>query len=125
MASEGVRMYKQTEFWAVGLVILSTILSSIASVFLKLGTRTLELKITSLLKNYRIGLGVLFMIFSVIVYMIALKGGQLSVLYPFASLSYVWVTINSKLFLKERISSFKLSGIALIIAGITLIAVSS
>lgn len=118
-------MYKQTEFWAVGLVILSTILSSIASVFLKLGTRTLELKITSLLKNYRIGLGVLFMIFSVIVYMIALKGGQLSVLYPFASLSYVWVTINSKLFLKERISSFKLSGIALIIAGITLIAVSS
>ena len=118
-------MNKTTEFWAIGLVILSTILSSIASVFLKVGTRTLELKISSLLKNYNIGLGILFMIFSLGIYMMALKGGQLSVLYPFASLSYVWVTINSKLFLKEKINSYKLSGIALIIVGITLIAISS
>lgn len=118
-------MPKQTEIWAIGLVILSTLLSSIASVFLKVGTRTLEFKISSILKNYRIGLGILFMIFSVVVYMMALKGGQLSILYPFASLSYVWVTINSKLFLKEKINMYKLSGIALIIVGITLIAVSS
>lgn len=114
-----------TELWAIGLVILSTILSSIASVFLKMGTKTLELKISSIIRNYKIGLGILFMIFSLGVYMLALKGGQLSVLYPFASLSYVFVTINSKLFLKEKINTLKLSGIGLIIVGITLIAISS
>ncbi len=118
-------MYKQTEFCAVGLVILSTLLSSIASVFLKLGTRTLEFNFSSIIRNYKIGLGILFMIFSLGVYMMALKGGQLSVLYPFASLSYVWVTINSKLFLKEKINTYKLSGIGLIIVGITLIAITS
>ena len=60
-----------------------------------------------------------------IVFIPALRGGELSVLYPFISLSYVWVSLLSIKILKEKMNSFKWMGVALIIIGVSFIGFGS
>jgi drug/metabolite transporter (DMT)-like permease len=52
---------------------------------------------------------------------IALKGGDLSVLYPIIALSYVFVNIGSRLFFNEDITVLKWIGIIVIILGVSII----
>ena len=52
---------------------------------------------------------------------LALKDGQLSILYPIISLSYVWVNLLSMYFFHEHMNLFKAIGIALIIGGVGLL----
>ena len=56
---------------------------------------------------------------------LALRGGQLSVLYPIIALTYVWVTILSPMFFKDDINASKIIGLALIIAGVSFIGAGS
>jgi len=53
----------------------------------------------------------------------ALKNAPLSVVYPFVSLSYVWVALMAALFLNERITKSKIIGIFFIILGVALIGI--
>jgi drug/metabolite transporter (DMT)-like permease len=53
--------------------------------------------------------------------MFAFKDGELSVLYPVISLSYVWVAALSHFVLHEDINVWKLCGLALIISGVAVI----
>ncbi len=53
--------------------------------------------------------------------MLALRDGELSVLYPIIALSYVWVAILSIYFFEDRMNPWKISGIFLIIAGVTIL----
>jgi drug/metabolite transporter (DMT)-like permease len=62
---------------------------------------------------------------SSVIFVSALRGGELSVLYPMVSLGYIWVTLNSRIFLKEPINRFKLAGVSFIVLGIILIGISS
>lgn len=48
----------------------------------------------------------------------ALRHGELSILYPLISLSYVWVTITAVLAFHETMNPLKIVGIALIIGGV-------
>jgi uncharacterized membrane protein len=52
---------------------------------------------------------------------LALKDGQLSILYPIISLSYVWVNLLSIHFFHEQMNLWKAIGIALIIGGVGLL----
>ena len=49
---------------------------------------------------------------------LALRDGELSLLYPVISLTYVWVTIMSVTVLGESMTAAKLAGIALICLGV-------
>lgn len=113
------------ELWAVGVVIFSGIIGSFGSIFLKLGSANLNKNITTQFKNYRLILGMLVYIISAAMFIPALKGGDLSLLYPLASLSYVWVSILSILVLKEKMNSTKWFGILLILVGVSLIGLGS
>jgi len=55
----------------------------------------------------------------------ALKGGDLSILYPFVSVTYVWVALLSVRFLGEKMNKFKWIGIAMIILGVSFIGIGS
>ena len=55
----------------------------------------------------------------------ALRGGDLSILYPFVSLSYIWVALLSVRFLGEKMNKYKWIGIALIILGVSFIGIGS
>ena len=56
------------------------------------------------------GIGTVLMI-------VALKHGELSLLYPIISLSYVWVAILSVLLFHEAMNPLKIAGICVIMAG--------
>lgn len=52
---------------------------------------------------------------------LALQHGELSVLYPVISLSYVWVAILSVVIFHEHLNVFRIAGITVIIAGVAIL----
>jgi uncharacterized membrane protein len=121
-----------TALWAMGLVILGTMVGAFGPILFKKGSKTFTLnprKILKdpmiLLKNYYVIFGCVLYALSSFIFIPALRGGELSVLYPLVSLSYIWVAILSAKFLGEKINSTKIAGIALIIIGVSLIGIGS
>ena len=51
----------------------------------------------------------------------ALKGRELSRLYPIIALTFVWVTILSVFELGERLNVFRIAGIVLIVGGVSVL----
>ena len=99
--------------WAIGLVILATLIGSFGPIFLKKASEKKLSRIDSLMKNYHLMVGFIFYGLGTILFIPALKGGSLSVLYPFVSLSYIWVCLLSMKFLNEKMNSYKWIGILL------------
>ncbi|MCX5829845.1 MAG: EamA family transporter [Deltaproteobacteria bacterium] len=113
-----------TEWWAIGLVILGTVVGSFGALLLKIGIDRIQPNLLSIIFNKRIILGIFLYVISSLFFIYALKGGELSVLYPMVSFGYIWVTINSKLFLKEYLNKYKIIGIIFIVIGIIFIGAS-
>ena len=55
---------------------------------------------------------------SALTYVYALKFGDLSVLYPVAGLSYIWISIISMKYLGEKMNGYKWLGVSLIVLGV-------
>lgn len=55
---------------------------------------------------------------STILLVLALRYGELSVLYPIIALTYVWVTMLSVGFLGETLNVYKVAGLAFIVLGV-------
>lgn len=58
---------------------------------------------------------------STILLVLALRHGQLSLLYPVFAMTYVWVTILSVVVFHESMNAWKLAGIATIVGGIAVL----
>jgi len=58
---------------------------------------------------------------STVLLVLALRHGQLSLLYPVIALTYVWVTLLSKLVFHEQFNRFKIAGVIVIVAGVALL----
>ncbi len=58
---------------------------------------------------------------SMVLLVLALRHGELSLLYPVFALTYVWVAILSVVVLHESMNAFKLAGIAIIVGGIAVL----
>ncbi len=114
-----------TELWAIGLVIFATLVGAFGPILLKKASEKKLSKISSLMKNYHLFGGVSLYGFGTILFIPALKGGDLSILYPFVALNYIWVSLLSVRFLGEKMNSMKWMGIALIIAGVSFIGIGS
>ena len=110
-----------TELWAIGLVISATLVGAFGPILLKKASAKKLSKISSLIRNYHLIGGVALYAVSTIMFIPALKGGDLSVLYPFVSLVYVWVSLLSIKFLGERMNKLKWLGVSLIIVGVSFI----
>ena len=52
---------------------------------------------------------------------LALREGELSMLYPIIALTYVWVTLLSYALLPEKPNLYKNAGIATIVAGVAVL----
>jgi uncharacterized membrane protein len=52
---------------------------------------------------------------------LALRDGELSLLYPIVSLSYVWVTILSVMIFHETLNLFKIVGVSTIVLGVAVL----
>ena len=93
--------------FGVGVVIMATLIGAIGALFFKKVSNRMNKNILSLLKDKSLYLGVLLYGLSALIFVFGLKFGELSVLYPVVSLSYVWVVILSLIFLKEKMNDLK------------------
>ena len=114
-----------TELWAIGLVVLASIVAALGPIYLKRGSKKFKLNIRALIKNYELIAGIAFYAASTVLFIPALKGGELSVLYPLVSLTYIWVSFLSVKMLNEKMNKFKWLGILLIIIGVSFIGFGS
>ncbi|MBW2983567.1 EamA family transporter [Candidatus Woesearchaeota archaeon] len=114
-----------TELWAAGLVVLGTIVGSFGPILLKKGSKKFSLNPRLLIKNHYITSGTSLYILGTILFIAALRGGELSILYPLVSVTYIWVSFLSIKFLKEKMNKYKWLGILLIIMGVTFIGIGA
>lgn len=112
-----------TQLWAMGLVILAGFLGSMGPIMLKKASGKISLNPIKLLKNYHLLAGFGFYGLGTVLFIPALRGGELSVLYPLAAVTYIWVCLWSSFLLKEKMSSLKWLGILFIIIGVSLIGI--
>jgi uncharacterized membrane protein len=111
----------RTEPKAFVLMIVCTFLTSIAQILYKIGADKLVYDIMGLLKNYQLFLGLFLYIVAGVILIIALKDGEVSVLYPIVATSYVWVSLLSIFIIGESMNLLKWVGVFIIIAGVVFI----
>ncbi len=58
---------------------------------------------------------------STVLLVLALKDGELSLLYPVIALTYVWVTVLSIMIFHDRVNVFRITGIAVIVVGVAVL----
>lgn len=107
-----------TKLWAIFLVLLCTLLTSTAQIIYKIGVKPFNI--------YLILLGIVIYLITAAILITALKGGELSVLYPIIATSYVWVSLFSPMFFPSDIMNpLKWVGVICIIIGISFIGFGS
>ena len=108
---------------AVMLVAFATLLGAVAQILMKLGAdhAVQSPGLIGLLTNVPLIAGYGLYAFMTVMIVIAFKDGELSVLYPIISLSYVWVTALSYLIFHDSLNPYRLAGLALIIGGVAVI----
>ena len=77
--------------------------------------------VKALLGNYQLLLGYVVQSGNALLLILALRDGELSMLYPIIALTYVWVNLLSMYFFHERMNIWKALGIALVIGGVALL----
>ena len=101
---------------AVLLAVASTLVASAGMLLFKIASG--ERKI--FLSKYFFAGGLLLVLGTVLM-ILALKIEELSVLFPITALTYIWVMILARIFLREKLNRWKLVSIVLIVAGIVFV----
>jgi multidrug transporter EmrE-like cation transporter len=102
------------------LVLFASFIGSFGAVLLKMGSNKLKDGFSNLF-NIRLAAGVGLYLLSTCFFIVALKNGELTVLYPMVSLGYVWTLLWSRLFFGEPFTRYKFIGLFLILVGVSLI----
>lgn len=113
-----------TELWAAGLIMFASFLGSFGSLYFKRGAVKLHRDVKSIVTNRELFVGVLIYGVSTVFYVLGVRGGELSVLFPLVSTGYVWVCILSVKYLGEKMNALKWAGICLIVLGVSVIGLS-
>ena len=113
----------RTKISSIVLVLCCTVLGSAAQILQKMGSQYLSLYgYASLLSNYWLLGGYVCLAGSTLLLIIALKNGDLSVLYPIIATTYIWVILLSPVFFStDSVNGLKLCGVACIVFGVTTI----
>jgi multidrug transporter EmrE-like cation transporter len=107
---------------SITLVFGCTVLGAAAQILIKTGAGNLHgAGVLEMIQNFHLLAGYSLYGMSTVLLVLALRDGELSVLYPVISLTYVWVTILSSVLFGEAITVNKLVGIAVIVAGVAVL----
>ena len=96
------------------LALFGSIFGALSMLFLKISMLKKKLMKNLILIALIFGIGLIFGV-------LALRFGNLSIIYPITSLVYVWTVILSKYVLKEDVKLKEVLGVIFIILGIILI----
>jgi multidrug transporter EmrE-like cation transporter len=109
------------------LVVCCTIIGAAAQVLIKKGagglgpSPTIVQAAMAMVLNPSLFAGYAMYGVSTVLLVLALRHGQLSLLYPVFAMTYVWVTVLSVLIFHEAMNGFKLAGITIIVGGIAVL----
>jgi len=107
---------------SIALVSFCTLFGAVAQILIKHGANGLASgSPLAMISNLPLMVGYSLYGVSTVLLILALRDGELSILYPVISLTYVWVTLLSLLFFKERVNAWKLVGVAVIVAGVAML----
>lgn len=114
-----------TSIYSIIAVLIASVIGAFGALFLKKGANNLRFNFWKLIRNHFLILGVAAYGISTIIFIPALKFGELSILYPLVSTTYIWVILLSIKYLNEKMNKYKWLGIILIVFGVTLIGLGS
>lgn len=101
------------------LVFGCTILGAAAQILLKTGANHMaQISLMSVITNWGLIGGLSLYGVSTLLLVLALRDGELSLLYPVIALTYVWVTVLSFVIFHDRANPLKLAGITIIVIGV-------
>lgn len=108
---------------AVLLVAISTVVGAIAQILMKQGADYTHAHpgLLGLITDIPLIAGYALYGVMTVMIIVAYKDGELSILYPIISLSYVWVTALSYFIFHDTVNPLKLIGLSLIMAGVAVI----
>ncbi len=81
--------------------------------------------VSALLGNWQLLLGYTMHACNAFLLILALRDGELSMLYPIIALTYVWVNLLSMYFFHDTLNWWKGCGIVLVIGGVSLLGIAS
>ncbi len=113
-----------TPYSSMLLVFVGSIIGSFGAVFLKLGAAHLKQGFQHIL-NVRLAAGIFLYLLSSVFFVMGLRHGELSVLYPLVALGYVWTLLWSRLFFGEMFTREKFVGLGLILVGVLFVGIGS
>ena len=103
------------------IVVGGCVIGAYGGIMLKKGSAKFGFSLDGTIKNKNLVIGRLIYALGTISYIIALKGAELSLIYPFVSTSYIWIALLSQKMLGEKMTNLKWLGISLILVGVSLI----
>lgn len=111
----------KTPLSSILLVLFASFVGSFGTVFLKAGADKLERTVRGVLTNWRLAVGIMIFLTSFGMYTVAVKSGELTILYPMVSLGYLWTLIWSRIIFKEPLTRNKFLGVGMILIGVVVL----
>ena len=103
------------------LVFFCTISGAAAQILGKIGMAHFSPNLSAIATNVPLISGYALYGLNTLLMVLALRKGELSMLYPIIALTYVWVTLLSYTLLHEPPNQFKNCGIAVIVLGVAVL----
>jgi drug/metabolite transporter (DMT)-like permease len=110
---------------SMALVLSGSVIGSVGAVFLKAGAGHVSRRLSSILLNWKLALGIATYLLSSVLFVKGMAHGELSVLFPMVSLSYICSLVWSRLLFQEVITKAKIYGVGLILIGIVCLGLGS
>jgi drug/metabolite transporter (DMT)-like permease len=106
---------------AILLVFSCTVLGAAAQILMKVGMTHFVPNVSAIVTNVPLIAGYGLYGINTLMLVLALREGELSMLYPIIALTYVWVTLLSYLLLHEPPNLYKDLGIVTIVIGVAVL----
>lgn len=109
------------------LVLMCTLFGAAAQMLIKSGANTLPHlaglvpNVLAMAANAQLVAGYSLYGISTVLLVVALRHGELSMLYPIIALTYVWVAILSVVVFHEYLNPVRLIGVIVIVAGVAIL----
>jgi multidrug transporter EmrE-like cation transporter len=106
---------------SVFMVCSCTLISAAAQILMKIGMVHFTPHLVAVITNVPLFCGyALYGVFTLMM-VLALRQGELSLIYPIISLAYVWVTVLSYFLFHDTLNPLKLAGILAIMTGVAML----
>jgi len=113
----------KTHWWAIVLIIGTTIFNTLAQYFFKIGVELdFILSFPEIFLLWPILAGFVSYAIGAVLMIAGFKGGEVTVLYPIVATSYVWVVFMGAFVFGETLTALKIVGSLVLVLGITMIA---